>query len=235
MPKTLIVSATGDASDRGRLYRTLVLHWYTQWKASDATKLPGQCVLDPIHGLFDKYMVCALNSLYAVFFDKKFSLLLRNVSALERRLPRNIIVGLAVRSPIGLASLSVPGAQELYGMIYIFSTSDKRIQQRKLASRSVHNSPPSGRDLASRSIITLSPKAVLAVTPNSLAKHEEEASTLAILGESGLEGLSDEPVVDKPLSVEGPDTPSAELSEPSKVDEAYVDWGQAIDQYHIRC
>lgn len=50
--------------------------------------------------------------------------------------------------------------------------------------------------------------------------------------ESGEEDLRIKLAVDKPLSVNCPNKPLVEVSDPTKADEAYIEWIEVIDLSH---
>lgn len=79
------------------------------------------------------------------------------------------------------------------------------------------------------------PQQVLSLTTHMLAQNNYETSPSPILRESGVEGLSTEPTFDKPLSLHGPGPLSAQLSVPTKVDDAYLHWRKGIYLSHICC
>lgn len=73
----------------------------------------------------------------------------------------------------------------------------------------------------------------LAVTSDIPVRNKPDCLLLPIYGERGEEGTCVERTVHNALTVDCPDPPSGELSEPTKVDDAYVDRREAIDLSRI--
>lgn len=63
-----------------------------------------------------------MNIVDDVLLELPFDILISNFSASDGLIPKEMIIGYAVRSPLALISLTGPGAQEMCGVRNIFPT-----------------------------------------------------------------------------------------------------------------
>lgn len=192
-----------------------------------------------------------MDIVHEVLANASFSKLLRNVSAHEWRFPKSNVVAIAARYTVALISLSGPVAQDLCEMIDTFlriapTPETSPYPQRDYMSRFPLSSTLE-RDIMSRSAhddiwthdIDTShlhlPLLVLNMTPEALAQNDPDTPPITIYRESGVKGTFIEQTVDKALYIYSPVPSSYELSEPTKVDDAYLDWRESMDRSRISC